>query len=132
MDSSVYANKEFVKASKRWVCVYGSNDTGHGTAAVDGKEMCKLHPQITCEEHVKVDADASGKFFSGDDRDAGDGLVRLRREGSRQAGRRDVGEAVDGEDGGGGEEAGARPGSDEYWYALDRIAAGEKSMGRRS
>lgn len=65
MDSSVYANKDFVAASKRWVNVYCSKDSGHGTEKVGDKEMCKLHPGITCEEHIACNASAGGKYFQG-------------------------------------------------------------------
>ena len=129
MDGSVYANKDFVKASKRWVCVYGSKDSGHGTEKVDGKEMCKLHPQLTCDDHMKVDGEVSGKFFSGtikvpatvwcdsDGKEVGkqQGAMTAKQLTEKMA---EVEKAL-----------GPGLGSDEYWYALDRVAAGEKSMG---
>jgi thioredoxin-related protein len=66
MDSSVFNQKDFIAASRRWVCVYCNKDTGHGTVKVDGKDMCKICPSITCEEHVKCDQDSgSGKYFNG-------------------------------------------------------------------
>lgn len=129
MDSSVYANKEFVKASKRWVCVYGSKDAGHGTEKVDGKEMCKLHPQLLCDDHMKVNGEVSGKFFSGtikmpatvwcdsDGKEVGkqQGALSAKQLMEKMA---EVEKAL-----------GPGLGSDEYWYALDRLAAGEKAAG---
>ena len=71
MDSSVYANKDFVLASKRWVNVYCSKDSGHGTEKVGTVEMCKIHPSLKCADHVACDASASGLFFSGTHRAPG-------------------------------------------------------------
>ena len=65
MDSSVYANKDFVAASRRWVNVYCSKDTTHGTERVNDQEMCKLHPSIKCEDHVSCNSEAGGKYFKG-------------------------------------------------------------------
>jgi hypothetical protein len=65
MDSSVYANKDFVAASKRWVNVYCSKDDMHGKVKVGEKEMCKLHPTITCQEHMDCNLSAGGKYFQG-------------------------------------------------------------------
>ncbi|KAF0245113.1 MAG: hypothetical protein FD180_1890 [Planctomycetota bacterium] len=65
MDSSVYANKDFVAASKRWVNVYCSKDTSHGTERVNDQEMCKLHSTIKCEDHVSCNSEAGGKYFKG-------------------------------------------------------------------
>jgi hypothetical protein len=66
MDSSVYNQKEFIAASRRWVNVYCNKDTGHGTVKIDGKEMCKLCPSITCDDHVKCDqGSGSGAYFNG-------------------------------------------------------------------
>ena len=65
MDSSVYANKDFVAASKRWVNVYCSKDTMHGTEKVGDEEMCKLHPGIKCEDHVACNLSAGGLYFKG-------------------------------------------------------------------
>lgn len=65
MDTSVYANKELVAASKRWVNVYCNRDSGHGKQRVGEREMCKRHPEITCEEHIECNSIASGKYFQG-------------------------------------------------------------------
>ncbi|MEK7466529.1 MAG: hypothetical protein AAB074_03865 [Planctomycetota bacterium] len=65
MDSSVYANKDFVAASKRWVNVYCSKDSMHGTEKVGDQEMCKLHPGIKCEDHIACNQSAGGLYFKG-------------------------------------------------------------------
>ncbi|MCE9584465.1 MAG: thioredoxin family protein [Planctomycetes bacterium] len=66
MDASVYNQKDFIAASKRWVNVYCNRDTGHGTEKVDGKDMCKLVPGIACADHVACDSGASaGGYFKG-------------------------------------------------------------------
>lgn len=129
MDSSVYANKDFVKASKRWVCVYASKDTGHGTKKVDGKEMCKLHPQLLCEDHVRADGQAGGKFFSGTIRTPAtvwcdpEGKEIGKQQGSMSA-KQLIEKMAEAE-----KKVGPGLGSDEYWMAQERNAAGEKLLG---
>lgn len=66
MDASVYNQKDFIVASKRWVNVYCNRNTGHGTQKVNGKDACKLFANLTCEEHVACDSGASGGgYFKG-------------------------------------------------------------------
>ncbi|MBI2923221.1 MAG: hypothetical protein HYY18_19370 [Planctomycetes bacterium] len=129
MDSSVYANKDFIKASKRWVCVYGSKDSGHGTEKVNGAEMCKLHPQLTCDDHMKVNGEVSGKFFTGTIKMPAtvwcdsDGKEVGKQQGALSS-KQLIEKMAEVE-----KQLGPGLGSDEYWMAQDRLAAGEKAMG---
>jgi len=127
MDSSVYANKDFVAASKRWVNVYCSKDSGHGTEKVGDQEMCKLHPSIKCEDHVACNTSAGGKYFSGTFRAPAtvwcmpDGKEIGKVQGGMSAKQliEKMGEA----------EKAVGPGldSDSYEFLVDKLATGDKA-----
>ncbi|MCE9583944.1 MAG: hypothetical protein K8T20_15785 [Planctomycetes bacterium] len=127
MDSSVYANKEFVAASKRWVNVYCSKDSGHGTEKVGDVEMCKIHPGIKCEEHVACNASSSGLFFSGTHKAPGTvwcdstGKMIGKQEGSMSA-KQVIEKMAEAE-----KAVGVGIGLDEYEFFKTKLAAGEKS-----
>lgn len=127
MDSSVYANKEFVAASKRWVNVYCSKDSGHGTEKVGDKEMCKLHPTITCDEHIACNSAAGGKYFQGTFRAPAtvwckpDGTEIGKQQGAMSA-KQVIEKMAEAE-----KVVGPGLDSDSYQFLLDKLAAGEKA-----
>ncbi|NUN49598.1 MAG: hypothetical protein HUU15_12290 [Candidatus Brocadiae bacterium] len=127
MDSSVYANKDFVAASKRWVNVYCSKDSGHGTEKVGDREMCKIHPGITCEDHISCNASAGGKFFQGTFRAPAtvwctpDGKEIGKQQGGMSA-KQVIEKMAEAE-----KVVGPGLDSDSYVYLLEKLAAGEKA-----
>lgn len=128
MDSSVYANKDFVAASKRWVNVYCSKDSGHGTEKVGTEEMCKLHPTIKCDDHVNCNAAAGGKYFNGTFRAPAtvwcmpDGKEIGKQQGGMSA-KQVIEKMAEAE-----KAVGAGLDSDSYQFLLDKLAAGEKAV----
>lgn len=128
MDSSVYANKAFVTASKKWVNVYVSKDTAHGTEKVNGEERCKLHPSLRCEDHVGLDKAVGGKYFQGTIKtpasvwtDA-EGKEIGKEQGAMSA-KQLIEKMAEAE-----KKVGPGLGADEYVFAMERFAAAEKAV----
>lgn len=69
MDSSVYPDKDVIKASKGAVLIYANKDKDHGSGEVQqGKEKvttCLSHFGIQCDEHISVYQATTSQFFSG-------------------------------------------------------------------
>ena len=66
----IYRQADFVKLTRDFVCVYGSQDTHALREAADGsgKKVCSRVGVVSCEEHKTAEAQAWNRLVGGPDR----------------------------------------------------------------